>query len=202
MINIFFISYLALALAFLVNSYDIRKAKLTYARITISSILFLVSGLALLLGYDLRAYLDLPATFIIYYTFKGVLNEGFMTYPEFEAPLFERWTASVWLLGLIAGLFLENIYGLYHPMIFIRYLSIFFLTQTVALIALSRKESGLRRGDFEALALATLFILIAGYGFFVFEHIYEHIYKGYVVVSEAYSLYSASILILLTALRR
>lgn len=160
MIRILYASYIFLAVASLILLRTRRFTKL-YPLAFVSSVMFVLSALMF------NPFFDLISATLIYLVIWDALKHGFLTYPEFKPPLFEKriTTAGIILLaiGMTLGLILHRSTNIcVFGQCLVLFLSRLILANTFAILALSRERSFTRVGDYEVLMLASALILADG----------------------------------------
>ncbi len=175
--EVFLLSYTFLSISSLLM---LRARKFTrlYPLAVVSSLMYVLAALDL----ECRPILDLTASICIYVVAYHSVRNGFLTYEGFTPPLFDRRVTAFGLiliaLSLIGG----------DPILVA---SRVILANTFAILALSRRRTPIRVGDYEALMLASYLILAEA-----------AVMNMANAVVDVHLLYTASLLFMLTMLRR
>ncbi len=158
-------------------------------KFTILYPLFILSALAYVLSAIFSdLFYFLIASSALYFVTVDCIRNGYLSDPETDAIFFEKKILLAWIFVAIAAIPVANL-SLYLIM-----LSAFFLSQTFAITGVSRKNSFLRSGDYEAMLIASCLILFMALSFALKPQKLAEI-LGF------YSIYTASILYLLTRIR-
>ena len=148
--------------------------------------LFIFSALAFVSSaYPLRIQYAtfLVATILLYVAVRDAVTKGYLSESNFRI-VFDRKILLLWFAISVVAKSLA-----YIPF----HISMLFLSQTFAMVGISRRRSSLRAGDFEAMYLSAILIILADFAFLISS---DHArYLGFCLI------YTASILYLLTRIR-
>ncbi|GEM_PF-3107832 len=207
MLKIIALSYIFLAIS---SALMLKARKFTklYPLAFVSTLMFTLAAV----NTEYQAYLDMIASICMYVVVFTAVKNGFLTYKGFKAPFFEKKITAIGLILLAVGVILGQIpHKCFYICGFRSFLTIIVarivLANTFAILALSRERTPVRVGDYEVLMLASFLILADGaidMTLYIAADVLlnANIDPTLVMLIDVHLLYTASLLFMLTMLRR